>query len=77
MLLPYGSKGGLKKGTLIYAENGQYFPIDELLLKANQIQELVNGEKSTGIGIYRLGFEKSTPSYYIGEYFDQAGICKV
>ena len=76
VLLPYGNKGGLKKGTIIVAENSKYFEASELIWKAKELLEAVNNKISNGIGIYRIGFEKGLPSYYIGEYFDRAGLLK-
>jgi hypothetical protein len=74
VLLPYGIKGGLKKGTIVTADNGSFFDCEELIWKAKGIQESVNDETSKGIGIYRIGFESRLPSYYIGQYIDSAGI---
>lgn len=48
----------------------------DIILKAKEIQESVNDQKSNGIGFYRLGYEKGLPRYSIGEYFDRAGIMK-
>jgi hypothetical protein len=74
VLLPYGIKGGLKKGTTVTADNGSYLDCEELIWKAKRIQESVNNETSNGIGIYRIGFETRLPSFYIGQYIDSAGI---
>jgi hypothetical protein len=74
VLLPYGNKGGLKKGTIVTANNGAYFDCEELIWKAKRIQESVNNETSKGIGIYRIGFEIRLPSFYIGQYIDSVGI---
>jgi hypothetical protein len=74
ILLPYGIKGGLKKGTIVTADNGAYFDCEELISKAKRIQESVNNETSKGIGIYRIGIETRLPSFYIGQYIDSAGI---
>jgi hypothetical protein len=74
VLLPYGIKGGLKKGTIVTADNGTYLDCEELIWKAKRIQESVNNETSKGIGIYRIGFETRLPSFYIGQYIDSAGI---
>jgi hypothetical protein len=74
VLLPYGIKGGLKKGTIVTADKGTYFDCEELIWKAKRIQESVNIETSKGIGIYRIGFETRLPSFYIGQYIDSAGI---
>ncbi len=71
VLVPSGKKGGLKKGIVISADNSLYFTMSELLWKAKEIQESLNEEKSEGIGIYRLGFEKRIPSYSIGEFTNE------
>jgi hypothetical protein len=74
VLLPYGIRGGRKKGTAMTADNGSYFDCEELISKAKRIQESVNNEISKGIGIYRIGFETNLPSFYIGQYIDSAEI---
>jgi hypothetical protein len=71
VLVPLGRKGGLKKGVSISADNSFYFTPTEIIWKAKEIQESQNDEKSHGIGIYRLGFEKGIPSYKIGEYTNE------
>jgi hypothetical protein len=74
VLIPYGPKGGLKKGTIVKADNGKYFECAEAIWKAKGLQENINGNTSEGIGIYRIGFEKGLPSFCIGEYKDSAGL---
>jgi hypothetical protein len=74
VLIPYGAKGGLKKGMVVKADNEKYFDCAELIWKAKELQESINDNTSEGIGIYRLGFEKGLPSFYIGEYKDSAGL---
>ncbi len=74
ILIPYGPKGGFQKGTIVKADNGKFFECVEAIWKAKQLQETVNENTSEGIGIYRLGFEKGLPSYYIGQYKDLAGL---
>jgi hypothetical protein len=74
VLIPYGNKGGLKKSTVVAADNENYFSCEELIRKAKEIQESINAQKSNGIGIYRIGFESGLPSFYIGEYVDAAKI---
>lgn len=74
VLIPYGNKGGLKKGTVVTADNRNYFECSELIWKAKELQEAVNDQISKGIGLYRIGFEKGIPSYYIGDYTDKAGL---
>lgn len=76
VLLPYGDKGGLKKGVVISADNSTYFNGAELLWKAKEIQKVVNDNVSDGVGLYRIGYEKGLPSYYIGKYLDKAGLLK-
>ena len=75
-LYPFGPNGGLKKGELITSKNSMDFSINELLNSAKRIQQSVNQNETNGIGIYRTGVQKQIPSYYIGEYFDSAGIMK-
>jgi hypothetical protein len=74
VLIPFGNNGGLKKGTIVTADNPNHFECAELIWKAKELQESVNNQTSKGIGLYRIGFEKGLPSYYIGEYFDKAGL---
>jgi len=74
VLIPYGNKDGLKKGTVVTANNLSYFECSELIWKAKELQETVNNQISKGIGLYRIGFEKGLPSYYIGDYIDKAGL---
>jgi len=76
VVLPFGQKGGIKKGEILTANNDEYFTVPELLWKSKSVQESVNPDKSNGIGLYRIGFEKGLPSYYIGEYLDKAGLIK-
>ena len=74
VLVPFGPKGGFKKGEIL--ESKSLLTEFEIVLKAKEIQESVNNQKSNGIGFYRLGYEKGLPRYWIGEYFDRAGIIK-
>lgn len=76
MIQPSGIKGGLKKAVKVVADNGKVFGISELIWKARVIQNQLFLRASQGIGLYRIGFEKGIPSYYIGEYLDQAGLIK-
>ena len=76
ILIPCGNQGGLKKGTVLTANNSTYFECTELIWKAKELQEAVNTEISNGIGIYRMGFQQRLPSFKIGEYIDAAGLLK-
>ncbi|SFN99671.1 hypothetical protein [Salegentibacter flavus] len=69
-LIPFGPKGGLKKSVQIESEVN--LTLFEVIKAAQEIQESVNNEMTNGIGIFRDGFEKGIPSYYIGEYIDRA-----
>jgi len=60
VLIPYGPNNGLKKGTIIKANNGKNFECSEVIWKAKELQESVNGKTSNGIGIFRIGFEKDS-----------------
>lgn len=74
VLIPFDNNGRLKKGTIVTSDNPNYFTCAELIWKAKELQESVNNQISKGIGLYRIGFEYGLPSYYIGEYFDKAGL---
>ncbi len=76
VLIPFGVKGGRKKASVVEAINGEYFESIELLWNAHNIQSTHITERSLekGIGIYRLGFEKGMPSYYIWGNHDEANI---
>lgn len=76
VVLPFGQKGGIKKGEKLTANNDEYFTLPELIWKSKSVQESAYPAESNGIGLYRIGFEKGLPSYYIGEYFDKAGLIK-
>lgn len=77
VLVPFGAKGGYKKSVFVDAFNGNDFPGIELLWKANQVQSPhITASIEKGVGLYRLGFEKGVPSFYIGGYYDNAGFLK-
>lgn len=73
LLQPYGKKGGRLKCVPIQSESESGFTLLEVFRLATEIQNTAHTHPSRGIGIYRLGFEKRTPSYYIGEYLDEHG----
>ncbi len=72
VLVPYGPKGGLKSGVVVKSAVGE-LRVGDLMLEAKRIQESTNVATSNGVGLYRLGWQKRLPSYYIGEYVDRAG----
>jgi len=76
IVYPYGPAGGLKKGEKLIAANSTFFSAAELIWKCTEIQQAVNSNSEDGIGLYRIGTEKGLPSYYIGSYFDNAGLLK-
>lgn len=74
VLIPYGPKGGSKKGVVVEANNGMDFTCAELLWNAQNIQAPYSPPvDEKGVGIYRLGFQKGIPTYYIGGFIDSAG----
>jgi hypothetical protein len=72
ILSPYGSKGGQKGGVIVRSVGGG-LRVGALMLEAKRIQESANIQTSNGVGLYRLGWQKRLPSYYIGEYMGRAG----
>ncbi len=68
ILVPYGPNGGYKRGTTV--ELKPNLTVQEVALKAKELQEAVNNQESKGIGFYRLGTQRGIPSYAIGEYLD-------
>ena len=80
ILAPFGLKGGLKKGVIIEARNGVSLSAVELLWNANNIEApYITTPVRNGVGIYRQGFAKKIPSFYIWgfnndpDYFKTAG----
>lgn len=73
-LVPQTKKGGLAKSVVL--DEVKALNAAEFLKRASEIQNAVYAWESEGIGFYRLGFEKGSPRYGIGEYFDKAGILK-
>jgi hypothetical protein len=77
ILVPFGPKGGDKKGVIVQAANGRYFTGLELLWHAHNVQAVhINIEQEIGMGIYRSGFEKGLPTFYIGGFYDRAEFLK-
>lgn len=66
-LSPFGPRDSAKPPVFIEADNGDWFTELELLTKARELQfPLVGDVRLTeGVGIYRAGIKKRTPSYYI------------
>lgn len=66
-LSPFGPKGSSKPGVLVEAENGKCFTVEEMFLRAAQLQSqyLRETKVTSGAGIYRLGIQRKLPSYYI------------
>lgn len=75
-LIPYGKGGTPKPPVLIHAENGKEFSTAEIVWEASVIQREVYMYASNGIGIFRAGSKGGVATYYIGEFFDRAGILK-
>jgi hypothetical protein len=66
-LSPFGPRDSAKPPVLIQADNGEHFTELELLTKASELQHPLVGDVrlTEGVGIYRAGIKKRTPSYYI------------
>ncbi|WP_175759950.1 hypothetical protein [Burkholderia ambifaria] len=66
-LAPFGPKGSQKPPTVCYAQDGYAFNESEVLWNAWQLQAPHLGDRhlTTGIGIYRLGVRRRTPTFYI------------
>lgn len=77
ILMPYGKDGFAKKGAMVSAANSKSFIGAELLWQAQNMQAPhLKTKTGNGMGIYRMGFEKGIPSYYIGGYYDNAEALK-
>ena len=66
-LSPFGPRNSAKPPVLIEADNGESFTELELLTKAKELQAPFIGDVrlTDGVGIYRAGIKKRTPSYYL------------
>ncbi|HEB3529188.1 hypothetical protein KDX20_33020 [Burkholderia cenocepacia] len=66
-LAPFGPKGSQKPPTVCYAQDGYVFNESEVLWNAWQLQAPHLGDRhlTSGIGIYRLGIRRGTPTFYI------------
>jgi hypothetical protein len=66
-LSPFGPRDTAKPSVLLTADNGESFTEMELLTKAREIQRPFIGDVrlTEGVGIYRAGIKKRTPSYYV------------
>jgi hypothetical protein len=66
-LSPFGPRDTDKPAVMLQADNGEFFTEVELLLKAKSLQAPHIGTVllTNGVGIYREGIKKQTPSYYI------------
>ena len=73
ILKPFGPKGSAKRGTVIEARNDKGFCALELLWRAHNLQAPYVKDWEKGVGIYRSGFERGIPSYYLWGVSDQAG----
>ncbi len=65
MLVPFGPKGAHLRGTMIESKEKQGFKGLELVWKAAQLQPKHPASPAKGIGIYRSGFQKGVPSFYL------------
>ena len=65
-----------KMGRGVVKECAGEFDLLDLLWEAKCVQEQYADPAQRGIGLYRLGNHRSTPSYYIGGYIDLAEVMK-
>ena len=76
-LYPFGPKGSSKTGTLIEGANGGGFSMLELLWRAHNLQApLIRKPQSDGVGLYRSGFQRGVPSFYIWGATDRAALAR-
>lgn len=73
VLLPFGPKGGHKKGVMVEAADPVGFTSLELLRAAHNLQSEHVRSWTQGVGLYRDGLQKGIPSYYIWGWRDKAG----
>jgi len=73
-LIPFGAKGGHKRGVLIKSADGSGFSSLELLWQASKLQTAMIASHDNGVGIYRSGFQNRIPSFYLWGSRDMAGI---
>ena len=62
-------------GVLFKADNNRYFTATEMLVKGRQFIRPKH-KNYHGVGIFRSGTKGGIPVYYVGEYYDRAGILK-
>lgn len=73
-LYPYSARGAMKPGVLVKAPGDAAIPFLDLLWHACLHQAPFANPTKTGIGFFRMGFERDgTPSYYLGGYDDEGG----
>jgi hypothetical protein len=66
-LAPFGPKDGPKPAILVHAKDGEAFTEAEVLWHSWQLQAPHLGVRqiTSGLGVYRSGIQRRTPSYYI------------
>jgi len=70
-LYPFSARGAMKPGVLVKAVDDVVIPFLDLLWHACLHQVPSTVPSRTGIGFFRVGFERDgTPSYYLGGYDD-------
>src|SRR5262249_36245435 len=73
ILIPFGPKGSGKRGSVIEARSEAGFSALELLWHAHNLQAQYVKDWDSGVGIYRSGFQRGMPSYYLWGVSDKAG----
>jgi len=76
VIVPFGPHGGEKRGVQISSGREQGLTALEILRKAAQIQAKQATSHPEGVGIYRLGIQTRTPSFYLWGPDDRAGFVR-
>lgn len=75
-IVPFGPHGGERRGVQISSGCERGMTALEILWKAAQIQATQATSHPEGVGIYRLGIQRRTPSYYLWGPEDRAGFVR-
>lgn len=73
VLKPFGPKGNTRQGSVVEAQKGPGFSALEILWLAHNLQAQYVKDWENGVGIYRSGFQRGMPSYYLWGVNDRAG----
>jgi hypothetical protein len=76
VIVPFGPHGGEKRGVQISSGRERGLTAFEILWKAAQIQAKQATSHPEGVGIYRLGIQGRSPSFYLWGPDDRAGFAR-